>query len=95
VATRRSSRRRQLLRRGGAGSAVGAMWGGGGRAGAELEVLQLRTNAEAQAFALQGVEWEGALGEELLRAKAQVAELRAEIRIRDAALTKLRLLCWS
>ena len=55
-------------------------------AGAELEVQQLRANAEAQAFALQGVERERALGEQLLQAKAQVAELRAEIRIRDAAL---------
>jgi hypothetical protein len=61
----------------------------------EMEVQQLRANAnaEAQAFAMQGVERERALGEQLLRAieeilqaKAQVAELRAEIRIRDAAL---------
>jgi hypothetical protein len=73
-------------------------------AGTEMEVQLLRANAEAQAFALQGMERERALGdqllrakeellqrekamgEELLQAKVQVAELRAEIRIRDAAL---------
>jgi hypothetical protein len=63
------------------------------RAGAELQLqLQLLSaNAEAQAFAQQGMERERALGaqllqakEELLQAKAQVAELRAEIRIKDA-----------
>ena len=60
-------------------------------AGAELELQLLRANAEAQAFALQGMERERALGEQLLRAKeellqakVQVAELRAEIRIKDA-----------
>ncbi len=60
---------------------VGEEW-----AGAELQLqLQLLSrNAEAQAFALQGMERERALGEqllqakeELLQAKAQVAELRA------------------
>ncbi len=52
----------------------------------ELEVQLLRENAEAQAFALQGMERAMAMGEELLHAKVQVAELRAEIRIKDAAL---------
>ena len=42
-------------------------------AGTELEMQLLRANAEAQAFALQGMERERALGEELLQAKAQVA----------------------
>jgi DNA-binding beta-propeller fold protein YncE len=51
----------------------------------ELEVQQMRANAEAQAFALQGAELLRAK-QELLQAKAQVAELRAEIRIKDAAL---------
>jgi hypothetical protein len=37
-------------------------------------VLQLRANAEAQAFALQGVERESALGEEVLRAKEEVLQ---------------------
>jgi hypothetical protein len=55
-------------------------------AGTELEMQLLVANAKAQAFALQGMERERALGEELLQAKAQVAELRAEIRINDAAL---------
>ena len=52
----------------------------------ELEVQLLRADVEAHAFALQGMERERAMAEELLQAKAQVAELRAEIRIRDAAL---------
>jgi hypothetical protein len=73
-------------------------------AGTELEVQLVRANAEAQAFALQGMERERAMGEELLQAKEhllqreramteqllqakeQVVELRAEIRIKDAAL---------
>jgi hypothetical protein len=55
-------------------------------AGTELEVQLLRANAEAQAFALQGMERERAMAEELLQAKAQFAELRADIRIKDAAL---------
>ena len=63
------------------------------RGGAGLQLQLLRTNADAQAFALQGMERERAMGEqlleakaELLQAKAQFAELRAEIRIKDAAL---------
>jgi hypothetical protein len=55
-------------------------------AGTELEVQLLRANYEAQAFALQGMERERAMAEQLLQAKAQVAELRADIRIKDAAL---------
>jgi hypothetical protein len=62
-------------------------------AGTELEVQLLRVNTEAQAFALQGMERERAMaeelkaiGEQLLQSKAQVAELRADIRIKDAAL---------
>ncbi len=46
----------------------------------------LRANAEAQRFALQGMERERAMGEQLLQAKAQVAELRVDIRTKDAAL---------
>ena len=38
----------------------------------------LRANAEAQRFALQGMEREKAMGEQLLQAKAQVAELRVD-----------------
>ena len=62
-------------------------------AGTELEMKLVRANAEAQAFALQGMERERAMaeelkamGEQLLQSKAQVAELRADIRIKDAAL---------
>ncbi len=40
-------------------------------AGTELEVQLLRANAEAQAFALQGMERERAMAEQLLQAKEQ------------------------
>jgi hypothetical protein len=57
---------------------------GGEEGRAELEVqLQL---LRAHAFSLQGMERERLMGEALLQAKAQVAELLAEIRIKDAAL---------
>ena len=57
-------------------------------AGTELEMQLLKANAEAQAFALRGMERERAMveqllqreramGEQLLQSKAQVAELRA------------------
>jgi hypothetical protein len=67
-----------------AAAAAGEREGPG--AGTELEMQLLRANAEAQAFALQGMERERAMAEELLQSKAQVAELRADIRIKDAAL---------
>jgi hypothetical protein len=54
--------------------------------GAELGLKLLRVNVEVQAIALQWVKMERAMAEQLLQEKAQVAELRAEIRIRDAAL---------
>ncbi len=64
-----------------------------GPGGTGLQLQLLKMNADVQAFALQGLERERAMGEqllqakaELLQAKAQVAELRAEIRIKDAAL---------
>ena len=52
-------------------------------------------------FAVQGLEQARALGEQLLQAKADHAELRAEIRITDAALEakesvhKVDVACWS
>ena len=49
----------------------------------------LRANVEGQVIAFITVQWmerERVMGEELLQSKAQVAELRAEIRIKDAAL---------
>jgi hypothetical protein len=62
-------------------------------AGTELEVQLLRANAEALAFALQGMERERAMAEqllqrermiaeELLQTKVQVAELRADMRLK-------------
>jgi hypothetical protein len=54
--------------------------------GAGLQLQLLMTNADAQAFAVQGMERERAMGEQLLQAKAELAELRAEIRIKEAAI---------
>ena len=45
-------------------------------AAAELELQQLMANAEAQAFALQGMEREMALGEQLLRAKEELLQAK-------------------
>ena len=53
--------------------------------GAGLLLQLLRTNADAQAFAVQVLEQARATGEQLLQAKAELAELRAEIRIKEAA----------
>ncbi len=55
--------------------------GGGG-----LQLQLLGMNADAQVLAVQGLEQAGAMGEQLLQAKAEHAELRADIRIIDAAL---------
>jgi TPR repeat protein len=49
-----------------------------GEAGDADEARLLRLNMEAQAQPMQGVEWARVLGEELLQAKARVAELAAE-----------------
>ena len=49
-----------------------------GEAGDADEARLLRLNMEAQAQPMQGVEWTRVLGEELLQAKARVAELAAE-----------------
>jgi TPR repeat protein len=64
-----------------------------GEAGDADEVQLLRLNMEAQAQAIQGVERARVLGEELLQAKARVAELSAEkaqlaaeLKMRDEAL---------
>jgi len=53
---------------------------------AGLAVLQMRSHIETQAAAFQGMEQARVMGQELLQAKVQVAELKAEIRIKDAAL---------
>jgi TPR repeat protein len=67
-----------------------------GEAGDADEARLLRLNLEAQAQAIQGVEWARVLGEELLQAKARVAELAAEkaqlaaeLKIRDEALRSI------
>jgi hypothetical protein len=44
---------------------------------------------EAQARAIQSVERARVLGEELLQAKARVAELSAELKMRDEALRSI------
>jgi len=53
-----------------------------GEAGDADEAQLLRLNMEAQAQAIQGVERARVLGEELLQAKARVAELAAELKMR-------------
>ena len=58
----------------------------GGEGGAELEMQLEGGNAEAQALGLLGLERERAMREELLQAKVQIAELRADIRIKEAEL---------
>jgi hypothetical protein len=55
--------------------------------GLEQQLQSLRAYADAQAFVFQGLSQEvRAMEEQLLRATAEVAELKAEIRIKDAAL---------
>jgi hypothetical protein len=54
--------------------------------GVEFGLQLLRANAEVHAVALQWMEREMAMGEQLLQAKAQVTELRAAIMIKDATL---------
>jgi hypothetical protein len=60
-------------------------------AGTELEVQLLRANAEAQAFALQGMERERAMAEQLLQAKEQL--LQSCRRISGSKTPRSRLLC--
>lgn len=48
--------------------------------------LMFRVNAELQAQAIEGMERTRVLGEELQRAKVQIAELAAEVKMRDEAL---------
>jgi TPR repeat protein len=67
-----------------------------GEAGDADELQLLRLNMEAQAQAIQGVERARVLGEELLQAKARVAELAAEkaqlaaeLKMRDEALRSI------
>jgi TPR repeat protein len=50
------------------------------------EAQLLRLNMEVQAQVIQGLERARVLGEELLQAKARVAELAAELKVRDEAL---------
>lgn len=48
--------------------------------------LMLRENAELQAQAIEGMERTQMLGEELQRTKVRIAELAAEVKMRDEAL---------
>jgi outer membrane protein assembly factor BamB len=57
--------------------------GGGEMAAGEIN---LRANVDAQAFAFHAMEQARVTGEELLQAKVQIAELKAEIRIKEALL---------
>jgi hypothetical protein len=60
-----------------------------GEAGDADEAQLLRLNMELQAQAIQGMERARVLGEELLQAKARVAELSAELKVRDEALRSI------
>jgi TPR repeat protein len=60
-----------------------------GVAGDADEARLLQLNMEAHAQAIQGVEQAQVLGEELLQAKARVAELAAELKMRDEALRSI------
>ena len=60
--------------------------GGGEMAAGEINSRLLRANVDAQAFAFQAMEQARMTGEELLQAKVQIAELKAEIRIKEALL---------
>jgi hypothetical protein len=60
--------------------------GGGEMAAGEINSRLLRANVDAQAFAFQAMEQARVTGEELLQAKVQIAELKAEIRIKEALL---------
>jgi TPR repeat protein len=60
-----------------------------GEAGDADEARLLWLNMEAQAQAIQGLEQARVLGEELLQAKARVAELAAELKMRDEALRSI------
>ena len=48
--------------------------------------LMIRANAELQAQAIEGMERTRVQGEELQRAKVRIAELAAEVKMRDEAL---------
>jgi TPR repeat protein len=60
-----------------------------GEAGDADEARLLWLNMELQAQAIQGVERARVLGEELLQSKARVAELAAELKMRDEALRSI------
>ena len=57
-----------------------------GGAAVQDETRLLRAHAEAQALAIQGMEQTRVIGEQLVQAKSRIAELTAEMKIKDAAL---------
>ena len=50
------------------------------------ETRLLRAHAEAQALAIQGMEQTRVIGEQLVQAKSRIAELTAEMKIKDAVM---------
>ena len=50
------------------------------------ETRLLRAHAAAQALAIQGMEQTRVIGEQLVQAKSRIAELTAEMKIKDAAM---------
>ena len=50
------------------------------------ETRLLRAHAEAQALTIQGMEQTRVIGEQLVQAKSRIAELTAEMKIKDAVM---------
>jgi len=57
-----------------------------GGAAVQDERRLLRAHAEAQALAIQGMEQTRVIGEQLVQAKSRIAELTAEMKIKDAVM---------
>ena len=57
-----------------------------GGAAVQDETRLLRAHAEAQALAIQGMEQTRVIGEQLVQAKSRIAELTAEMKIKDAVM---------
>ena len=57
-----------------------------GGAAVQDETRLLRAHAEAQALAIQGMEQTRVIGEQLVQAKSRIAELTAEMNIKDAVM---------
>ena len=57
-----------------------------GGAAVQDETRLLRAHAEAQALAIQGMEQTRVIGEQLVQAKSRIAELTAELKIKDTVM---------